>query len=109
MNMNNIMTKEQYTKLFTDAIKKSDEALDGEIEIKVETIETKEDYDFDISEEELGIYFEYRYQIDDRIERMDKDVVAKMKKILGPDYGVSISRLDAYSNGYAYYSITIDK
>jgi hypothetical protein len=107
--MNNIMTKEQYTKLFIDAIKKSDEALDGEIEIKVETIETKEDYDYDINEEELGIYFEYRYQIDDRIERMDEDVVTKMEKILGPDYGISISRLDAYSNGYAYYSITIDK
>lgn len=103
------MTKEQYNKLFTDAIKKSDEALVGEITIKAETIETKEDYDFDISEEELGIYFEYRYQIDDRIERMDEDVVVEMQKILGPDYGVSINRLDAFPNGYAAYSIKIDK
>jgi hypothetical protein len=103
------MTEKEYTKLFTGAIKKSDKALVGEIDIDTESVETKEDYDYPVSEDELGIYFRYKYQIDDRIERMDDEVVNKMKKILGPDYGVSIDRLDAYPNGYAYYSITIDK
>lgn len=106
---NKKMTKKEYNKLFIDAIKKSDKALDGNITVDTEIINTKDDYDYDVKEEDLGIYFEYKYQIDDRIERMDEDVVDSMKKILGEEYGVSIDRLDAYPNGYAYYSITIDK
>lgn len=103
------MTKKEYTKLFTDAIKKSDEALIGKIEIDTETINTKEDYDYDISEDELGIYFRYKYSIDDRIERMDDDVVKLIKKKIGKGYGVNIDRLDAFPDGTAYYSVTIDK
>jgi len=103
------MTKKEYTKLFTDAIKKSDKALIGKIEIDTESIETKEDYDYPISEDELGIYFRYKYSIDDRIERMDNDVVKSIKKQIGEEYGVDIDRLDAYPNGTAYYAVTIDK
>lgn len=103
------MTKEQYNKLFIDAIKKCDVALDGEIEIDSETIDTQEDYDYDVKEEDLGIYFRYKYQIDDRMERMDNEVIEAMKKELGEEYGIGIDRLDAYPNGYAYYAITIDK
>lgn len=93
------MAKPEYIEFFIDAIKKSDEAIYGEIEVDSEEIDKSEDY----------FYFEFNYQIDDRIERMDKDVIASMKKILGEDYGVSINRLDAFPNGYASYSIKIDR
>lgn len=103
------MTKEEYNKLFIDAIKKSDPALIGNIEIDSEIIDTEEDYDIPVKPEDLGIYFCYKYSKDDRIERLDKQVVESMKKILGDTYGVSIDRLDAYPDGTAYYAITIDK
>ena len=90
------MTKEEYIKLFTDVIKKSDKAI-------VFSIENTE---CNIDDE--GIYFEFDYQIDDRIERMDDDVKSNIKKIIGDKYGVSIRRNDAFPNGYAAYTITID-
>ena len=90
------MTKEEYIKLFTDVIKKSDKAMVFEIE----------NTECNIDDE--GIYFEFDYQIDDRIERMDDDVKSNIKKIIGDKYGVSIRRNDAFPNGYAAYTITID-
>lgn len=90
------MEKKEYIKLFTNAIKKSDEA----IVFKIKNTEC------DISDE--GIYFEFDYQIDDKIERLDSEVESKIQNILGDQYGVSISRNDAFPNGYASYTITID-
>ncbi len=103
------MNKEEYNKLFIGAIKTSDPALIGEISIDSENIETEEDYDIPVAPEDLGIYFRYKYSIDDRIERMNDEVVKSIKKLIGDDYGVSIDRLDAYPDGTAYYAITIDK
>lgn len=90
------MEKEDYIKLFTDAIKESDKAIVFEVK----------NTECDIYDE--GIYFEFDYQIDDRIERMDNDVESNIQKIIGDNYGVSISRNDAFPNGYAAYTVTID-
>jgi hypothetical protein len=81
------MTKKEYNKLFMEAIKKSDEAIIGKIEIDSEEINTPEDYDVPMKLEECGIYFRYKYSIDDRVERMDETVVESMNKILGKKYG----------------------
>ena len=91
------MNKEELTEFFLEAIKKSEPGLYGEI--------TFEDGFVD----DDGIYFEFSYQIDDRIDRMDYDVENSMQNILGDEYGVDVRRLDAYPNGYAYYKIIIDK
>jgi len=80
-----------------EAIKKSDIALIGHI--RVDDTGPEEDY----------FYAEFYYQIDDRIDRMDKDVEDSILSILGEDYGVNVNRLDEYANGYAYYCVTIDK
>jgi|TARA_R110000824_G_scaffold105368_5_gene249318 hypothetical protein len=90
-----------YIKLFTNAIKKSDEALVFDIEINESSIEDGEDG-------EEFIYFEFLYQIDDRIDRDDNDVKVAIKKEIGDKYGVSIDRMDAFTNGYAAYKVTID-
>ena len=90
------MEKEDYIKLFTDAIKKSDNSIVFEIENTGCVIDDD------------GIYFKFDYQIDDRIKRMDGDVESNIKKIIGDKYGVSVSRNDAFPNGYAAYTITID-
>lgn len=90
------MKKEVYIKLFTDAIKNSEKAIVFEVKNTENIIEDD------------GIYFEFDYQIDDRVERMDDDVKLNIEKILGDEYGVSISRNDAFPNGYASYTITID-
>jgi hypothetical protein len=90
------MTKEDYVKLFTDAIKKSDSAIVFKIENRVSDIE--DDH----------IYFLFDYQIDDRKRKIDEDVKLNMKKILGDKYGVSVDRVDAFPNGYAAYTVVID-
>ena len=90
------MTKKEYIKLFTKAIKKSDKALVFDIE------------NTECAIDEDGVYFEFDYQIDDRKNRLDTDVVLNIKKWIGDEYGVSINRVDVFPNGYAAYTITID-
>lgn len=90
------MLKEEYIKLFIGAIKESDKAL----VFKIENTEC------DIDDE--SIYFEFDYQIDDRISRSEDEVKMSIQKIIGDKYGVSIKRNDSYTNGYASYTITID-
>lgn len=91
------MDKEYYNKKFVDAIKKSDISIVYEIEVSY----------FDIDGED--IYFDFEYQIDDRVERLDSDVEDNIKNILGEDYYASVKRLDAFPNGYASYKVTIEK
>jgi hypothetical protein len=90
------MSKEDYVKLFTDAIKKSDIAIVFEIDNTSSFIYT------------TGIFFQFKYQIDDRIDRMDNDVETNIQKIIGDEYGVSVDRTNAFPNGYAAYTITIN-
>lgn len=92
------MKKEEQIKIFIDAIKKSDIAIVHDV--------TNTEYYF---EEGFGVYCEFEYQIDDRIERMDSEVSTKMKEIIGAQYGVSLDRVDAFPNGYAAYKLTIDE
>jgi len=80
-----------------EAIKQSDIALIGHF--RVDNSCSEEDY----------FYSEFYYQIDDRIDRTDKEVEDSIKAILGEDYGVVVNRLDTYLNGYGYYCVTIDK
>jgi hypothetical protein len=96
------MKKEEkdYIKLFTDAIKKSDEALVYDIQVEHSSIEEEDGEGY--------VYFDLAYQIDDRIERLDSEVQDNIQKILGDNFGVLIDRVDAFPNGYAAYRITID-
>lgn len=87
--------KDDYVKLFTNAIKKSDRAIVFEIE------NTVGDIDEDV------VYFEFEYQIDDRIERMDDEVKSNLERILKNKYSVRVNRNDAFPNGYAAYSVSI--
>lgn len=82
--------------MFIKAIKKADKA----VVFKIENTECDVDED--------GVYFEFDYQIDDRKSRLDSDVEDKIKKIIGDGYGVSVDRKDAFPNGYAAYTVTID-
>ena len=84
---------------FIEAIKKSEPSLYGDISL--------DDNDWWI--DDGGLYFEFYYKIDDRIDRMDSEVEVSIQNILGDEYGVSVNRIDAYPNGYAYYSVVIDK
>lgn len=84
------MTKENLIAL----IKKHDPAVVFDIDVKY--------YEAD------PLYAELAYQIDDRIERMDKDVKDALKAELGKDYYASVERMDAFPNGYAYYKVTIE-
>jgi hypothetical protein len=62
--------------------------------------------------DEDGIYFEFSYQIDDRVDRVDRmdyEVENSLQNILGDEYGVDVRRIDDYPNGYAYYKIYIDQ
>lgn len=93
------MNKEEYVKLFSDAILASEESV---LDDYISSFAT------DIDEEYGSIYFTFEYQIDDRVSRSDEDVELNIKKILGSDYGVSVDRMDAFPNGYASYKITID-
>ena len=90
------MKKKDYIKLFTDAIKKSDSAI-------VFRIKNTRSY---IGDDR--VYFAFDYQIDDRIGRMDNDVKSNIEKIIGDKYKVSVNRNDAFPNGYAAYTVTID-
>ena len=95
------MKREEYIKLFTDALTKSEKALVYDIDVDYE--------DF----EEDCVYVDFSYQIDDRIAtkigRSDEEVEESIKKLIGDSYGVSISRRDAFPNGYAAYIATFDK
>ena len=91
------MNEKEYSEFFIEAIKKSEKALFGVISLD------------DSFVDEDGLYFRFSYQIDDRIDRMDDDVKQSIQYIIGEDYGVIVSRVDAYPNGYASYRVTIDK
>jgi len=92
---------EKLEKKLKKAIEKSDVAL-----IKKYGIETEES-DFD---EEFGACFVFSYQIDDRIERMDKEVKEKMMKIMAKDKcHVSLDRADAYPDGTAFYKMNVEQ
>jgi len=95
------MKKENYIKLFSAAIKKVETTLAfNDIECISSEIYTEDD----------SLYFKFGYQIDDRLDRSsDKKIEEAIEKILGKQYGVSVKRMDAYPNGYAYYNTTIDK
>lgn len=90
-----------YVKLFTDAIKKSDEGLAfNDIEVAESSIEVEGEDEF--------VYFEFVYQVDGRIDRDDSDVKDAIQKEIGDDYGVVVECMDVFPNGYAAYKVTID-
>lgn len=91
------MVEKDYIKLFVDAIKKSDEGMVFDIHIG----------ECDIDED--GIYFEFKYQVDDRIDRRsNNEIKADIQKIIGDSYGVDIDCVDSFINGYSAYKVTID-
>ncbi len=87
------MTKEE----LIDVIKKCEPAL--VLDITVGYFEPEENPEFFDSN--------FKYQIDDRIERSDESVVEAIRAKLGSDYDIYMERLDAFPNGYAYYSLSI--
>ena len=91
------MTREDYIKLFTNAIKQSEEGIVHSISNDI----------CDIDDE--SVYFEFSYQIkDEKRFKTDDEVRLNIEKLIGDNYGVSISRDDSFTNGNAAYTITID-
>jgi len=97
-----------FTLLVISLIDKYDEALVGD--------SYTSEYDCE-SEGYEGVYAEFNYQIDDRIDdnggRDYEDIISEniakdLKKEYGITFGVSLDRRDAFPNGYASYILTVD-
>lgn len=70
---------------------------------------TVENFSYDIELGEEYVECELTYQIDDRIERLDSEIVKLLTEEFNGEYDVSVSREDAYPNGYAYYKTSFSK